>query len=75
MCCIDSRSVCVCAGSRECKLLDDICEATKDGNVDAFTDAIYSYDQISKLDPVRTSLLLKIKSDIQKAKGEGSDLT
>lgn len=63
------------AGSRECKLLDDVCAAFKDGNVDAFTDAVYSYDQISKLDPWKTSVLLKVKNSIQKASGQGDDLT
>jgi len=63
------------AGSRECKLLDDLCAAFKDGSVDAFTDAVYSYDQISKLDPWKTSVLLKVKQSIQKASGQGDDLT
>jgi alpha-soluble NSF attachment protein len=39
------------SGCRECKLLDDLAAAFKDGSVDAFTDAVYNYDQISKLDP------------------------
>lgn len=64
-----------CAGSRECKLLEDVCQAFKDGNNDAFTDAVFNYDQISKLDPWRTSILLRIKSQIQKSVGEGGDLT
>jgi alpha-soluble NSF attachment protein len=42
-------------GCRECKLCEDIVQAYKDMNVDAFTDAVYNYDQISKLDPWRTS--------------------
>lgn len=62
-------------GSRECKLMEDVCAAFKDGSTDAFTDAVYNYDQISKLDPWKTSVLLKIKSAIQKANGEGADLT
>ena len=43
--------------------------------MDAFTDAIYNYDQISKLDPWKTSVLLKIKTAMQKATGEGDDLS
>lgn len=30
-------SLCTSAGSRECKLLEDICAAYKDGNTEAFT--------------------------------------
>ena len=52
-----------------------MCAAFKDGNMDAFTDCVYSYDQISKLDPWKTSILLKIKNAIQKASGQGDDLT
>ncbi|RYG50072.1 hypothetical protein EON67_05930 [archaeon] len=43
-----------CAGSRECKLAEDIVQAVKDMNADAFTDAVYNFDQISKLDNWRT---------------------
>lgn len=32
-----------CAGSRECKLLEDVCAAFKDGAVDAFTDSVYRW--------------------------------
>lgn len=41
-------------GSRECKLCEDILQAFKDMNGDAFTDAVFNYDQISKLDPWKT---------------------
>ena len=84
-------------GCRECKLLEDVTQAFKDLNVEAFTDAVYncaegggdlrlfSYsppqcllthpppivDQISKIDPWRTTLLLKIKTSIQKSGGGG----
>jgi hypothetical protein len=36
---------------------------------------VYSYDQISKLDPWKTSVLLKVKTSIQKASGQSDDLT
>jgi alpha-soluble NSF attachment protein len=55
--------------------LEDVVTAYKDGNMDAFTDAVYNFDQISKLDPWRTTILLKIKTEMQKSQGEGSDLT
>jgi alpha-soluble NSF attachment protein len=41
-------------GSREAKLLEDVVAAYKDMNVEAFTDAVFNFDQISKLDPWRT---------------------
>lgn len=84
------------SGSREGKLLADISGAFKDSNVEAFTDAVYNYDQISKIDPWKTvrvqsalcyvalllpmrhpqqSVLLKIKTAMQKAAGDGDDLT
>ena len=43
--------------------------------MDAFSDAVYNYDQISKLDAWKTNVLLKIKTSMQKAAGEGEDLT
>lgn len=49
-------------GSRESKLCGDLVQAYKDVNVDAFVDAIYNYDQISKLEPWRTNLLLRVKN-------------
>jgi len=42
-------------GSRECKLCEDIIQSCKDMNAEAFTDAVYNFDQISKLDPWKTS--------------------
>jgi alpha-soluble NSF attachment protein len=42
-------------GSRECKLCEDILQAFKDMNAEAFTDAVYNFDQIQKLDPWKTT--------------------
>jgi alpha-soluble NSF attachment protein len=42
-------------GCREAKLLEDVVAAWKDMNSDAFTDAVFNYDSISKLDPWRTT--------------------
>lgn len=69
--------------SRECKLLDvllifiiqKLLEAVENYDVDAYTDAVYDFDQISTLDPWRTALLLKVKQTIQKAGDEAVDLT
>lgn len=57
--------------SREGKLLADLVAAFKDGNSEAFTDAVYNYDQISKLDPWKTSVLLKIKNQLTGPAGGG----
>ena len=37
------------SGCRECKLVEDISAAFKDGNAEAFTDAVFNFDQISKV--------------------------
>ena len=39
---------------REAKLADDVLAAFKDVNAEAFTDAVFNFDQISPLDPWRT---------------------
>ena len=57
--------------TRECKLLMDVLEAYEEVDVDTFTEVVFEFDQVSKLDPWKTSLLLKIKQTINK----GGDLT
>jgi len=49
---------------REAKLLDGIINAVEELDVEAFTNAIVDYDSISKLDGWKTSMLLKIKNQI-----------
>lgn len=46
-------------------------QAYKDLNLDAFTDALYNFDQISKLDPWRTQVLLAVRNNIVKSGGGG----
>lgn len=58
--------------SREDELLEAVLKAMEKGDAEAFTDAVYKYDQISKLDPWKTSLLLKMKNGIR---AEEDDLT
>ena len=48
-------------GSRECKLCDDVLQSFKDLNADAFTDAVFNYDQISKLDPWKTTCVARAR--------------
>ncbi|TRY94922.1 hypothetical protein DNTS_023654 [Danionella cerebrum] len=51
--------------SRECKLLKKLLDAFEEQNVDAYTDAVKEYDTISRLDQWLTTMLLRIKKNIQ----------
>ncbi|KAI1005017.1 putative vesicular-fusion protein sec17 [Podosphaera aphanis] len=55
--------------TREHQLLKDLSEAVDAGDQDIFADKLFQYDQISKLDKWKTSILLKIKNSIEE-KGE-----
>ncbi|POS87047.1 TPR-like protein [Erysiphe pulchra] len=57
------------ASTREHQLLVDLSEAVDAGDQEVFADKLYHYDQISKLDKWKTTLLLKIKNSIEE-KGE-----
>nr|CAX69996.1 Alpha-soluble NSF attachment protein [Schistosoma japonicum] len=52
------------AGSRECGLMKKLSEALEHENVEAFTMAVKEYDSITRLDPLITSLMLKLKKTI-----------
>ncbi|CAM9476249.1 unnamed protein product [Heterosigma akashiwo] len=49
---------------REGKFLQELLEAVEGFDVDGFTDHCFQYDTISKLDPWKTSILVKIKRTI-----------
>lgn len=53
------------SSSREGKLLGDVIAAVEEGDVEGFTNTIYEYDSMSKLDEWKTSILLKIKKSIK----------
>ena len=55
--------------TREYQLLVDLCEAVEAGDQEVFADKLYQYDQMSKLDKWKTTILLKIKNAIEE-KGE-----
>ena len=61
--------------SRECKFATDLTQAFEDFNLDDFTDHVYNYDNVSKLDAWKTSILLRIKDAIKQAGEETPDLT
>ncbi len=55
--------------TREHQLLVDLLEAVEGGDQEIFADKLYQYDQMSKLDKWKTTILLRVKSAIEE-KGE-----
>jgi len=55
--------------TREAKFITALLGALEEGNDEAFTNAVYEYDQVTKLDNWKTAILLKIKRSIQQAPG------
>jgi alpha-soluble NSF attachment protein len=60
------------AGQRECQLLSDLIEAIEAGNQEMFTEKLYGYDQMSRLDKWKTEILVRIKNQIEEADNEFS---
>lgn len=52
------------ASTREAKFVNALLEAIEAGDLEAFTAAVFEFDQITKLDNWKTSILLKIKKEI-----------
>ncbi|KAK2758311.1 vesicular-fusion protein S17 [Arachnomyces sp. PD_36] len=57
------------ASTREHQLLVDLTGTVEEGDQEAFADKLFQYDQLSKLDKWKTTILLRIKSSIEE-KGE-----
>jgi alpha-soluble NSF attachment protein len=57
------------ASTREHQLLVDLADAVEQGDQEAFADKLFQYDQMSKLDKWKTTLLLRVKNAIEE-KGE-----
>jgi len=55
-------------GTRENKLVQDLKKAYEDMNTEAFQDAIFEFDNISKLDEFKTSLLHVVLQELKKEK-------
>ncbi|KAK9457899.1 soluble NSF attachment protein [Dipodascopsis uninucleata] len=51
--------------TREYNLLMDMIGAVEDGDQERFTDKVFQFDQFSKLDKWKTTILLRIKNSIQ----------
>ena len=60
------------ASQREHQLLVDLQAAIQAGDQDAFTDKLYLYDQMSKLDKWKTAILVRVKGQIEEADNEFS---
>ena len=57
---------------REHQLLVDLTQSIEQGDQDLFQDRLFQYDQISKLDKWKTTLLLRVKENIEGAEEDFS---
>lgn len=55
------------SSQREHQLLVDLVQAIEQGDQEAFADKLFQYDQLSKLDKWKTTLLLRVKNNIEEA--------
>lgn len=55
--------------TREHQLLVDLSEASEEGDQEKFADKLFQFDQLTKLDKWKTTLLLRVKEGIEE-KGE-----
>ncbi|KAK0613830.1 soluble NSF attachment protein [Immersiella caudata] len=60
------------AGQREYQLLVDLTDAVEEGNQEAFTDKLFAFDQMSRLDKWKTEILVRVKNQIEEADNEFS---
>ncbi|ODA81662.1 hypothetical protein RJ55_00164 [Drechmeria coniospora] len=58
------------AAAREHLLLSDLCEAVEAKSQEQFTDKLFQYDQVSKLDKWKTTILVRVKATIEEADDE-----
>eukprot|EP01105_Mastigella_eilhardi_P005846 TRINITY_DN17548_c0_g1_i1.p1 TRINITY_DN17548_c0_g1~~TRINITY_DN17548_c0_g1_i1.p1 ORF type:complete len:356 (-),score=105.39 TRINITY_DN17548_c0_g1_i1:61-999(-) len=54
---------------RECKFLLQIADAFESYDLDAFTNAVVEFDAITKLDPWKTTVLMRIKTRMREESG------
>ncbi|KAG0129777.1 soluble NSF attachment protein [Tuber indicum] len=57
--------------TREFQLLNDMLEADNGGDAEVFADKIFQYDQMSKLDKWKTTMLLRVKKSIEEEDDDG----
>ncbi|EON64560.1 hypothetical protein W97_03793 [Coniosporium apollinis CBS 100218] len=53
------------SATRECQLLSSLAEAVEHGDPEAFADELFKFDQMSKLDKWKTTILLRVKNQIE----------
>lgn len=58
------------AQQREAMLLNDLLAAVEAGNQEEFTDKLFQYDQVSKLDKWKTTMLVRVKNTIEEPEDE-----
>ncbi|KAG1370088.1 alpha-soluble NSF attachment protein [Cocos nucifera] len=63
------------SGTREYKLLADLAASMDEEDVGKFTDVIKEYDSMTRLDPWKTTLLLRAKNALKAKEEEEDDLT
>lgn len=57
------------SSTREAKFINVLIEAVEAGDQESFTGAVVEFDQVTKLDNWKTSILLKIKRTINEEGG------
>ncbi|KAM4059937.1 soluble NSF attachment protein, SNAP domain-containing protein [Hirsutella rhossiliensis] len=55
---------------REHMLLTDLCDAIEAKSQEQFSDKLFQYDQVSKLDKWKTTMLVRVKNSIEEADDE-----
>lgn len=60
-------------GTRESKFVEDAIEAFEEDDVDKYTDVVFRFDEICKLDNWSAKVLLDIKKSLQNGPEEGGD--
>ncbi|KAJ6832439.1 alpha-soluble NSF attachment protein-like [Iris pallida] len=63
------------SGTREYKLLADLAASMDEEDVGKFTDCIKEFDSMTRLDPWKTTLLLRAKNALKAKEEEEDDLT
>ena len=53
------------ASTREHQLLVDLAGAVEQGDQEVFADKLFQFDQLSKLDKWKTTVLLRVKNGIE----------
>lgn len=60
------------ASTREHQLLADLLEAVEKNDQESFSEKLYMFDRMSTLDQWKTTMLLRVKSNIEEAEEDFS---